>query len=449
MSQLPHFTRRLADRILQYPAEALPAAIRSKAIDCVLDNVAACLAGVSSQAALSARRMAHATFARGETPVWFTPSRFSPTGAAWCNSMAASSLDFDDGHRLARGHPGSAIVPAVLAQACQEHHSTPQILGAIAIGYEVAVASAAAQQYDRAQTYQSGRWTGLGVVAACGYLAGLERDQLANALAIAGVWAPNQQANGSSGYATQTGNWAKEGIPISTTQALMAIDLARTGFSGPMDLLDHPSHYDFRHPIDVSLTPTLVLDTYFKRYACCRYIHPALDAYSALGDIEPASIAQIEVSTFGWALRLANKLAPDSLVDIQFSLPFCLAILVLHGPRALSPISQAVLGDVRIPALAAQIHLEVDPLIDHRFPAETLARVRVTLQSGTVLENAGAIGPSALSSADVREKFADIADGRISESLGRQILDAVDLENCNIYKLLLALAQNPRFSEAE
>jgi 2-methylcitrate dehydratase PrpD len=443
MSQLRYFTRRLADQILQYPAQALPAAIRSKAIDCVLDNIAAGLAGVTSQPALSARRMAHATFARGKTPVWFTPSRFTPAGAAWCNSMAASSLDFDDGHRLARGHPGSAIVPAVLAQAGQEHYSTTQILAAIAIGYQVAIACAVAQQYDRAQTYQSGRWAGLGVVAACGFLARLERDQLANALAIAGVWAPNQQANGSSGYAIQTGNWAKEGIPVSTLEALMAIDLARTGFTGPMDMLDHPSHYDFRHPIDVSLAPSLILDTYFKQYACCRYIHPALEAYSTLGDIEPDSIARIEVSTFAWALRLANKVAPDSLVDVQFSLPFCLAALILHGPQALSPVSQALLCDDRLPALAAQIHLEVEPSIDQRFPVETLASVRVTLRSGAVLESVGAVGPSVLSPIHIRNKFRDIAAGRISDGLSGQILDVLDPENCNLNKLQLALGPIP------
>ena len=443
MSALRHFTRRLADQILQCRAESLSAAVRSKAIDCVLDNVAACLAGVSSQPALSARQMALSTFARGEAPVWFTTSRFSPAGAAFCNSMAASSLDFDDGHRVARGHPGSAIVPAVLARASLAHYSTAQILGAIAIGYEVAVASAAAQQHDRAQTYQSGRWAGLGVVSACGYLAGLERDQLANALAVAGVWAPNQQANGSSGFANQTGNWAKEGIPISTMQALMALDLSRTGFTGPIDLLDYPSHYDFGYPIDLNLAPKLILDTYFKRYACCRYIHPALDAYSALGDIEPADIARIDVATFGWVLRLANKLTPDNLVDVQFSLPFCLAILILHGPQALSPLSQPVLDDDRIPALAAQIHLVVDPSIDDRFPAETLASVRVTLRSGLILENGGTVGPSVLSSTDIRRKFRDIAGDRIPSSLSQQILDALDPESCNLNKVQLALGQLP------
>ncbi len=441
MNEFGHFTSRLAANILQYPAMALPAAVRSKAIDCVLDNVAACLAGVATQPALSARQMALSTFARGQAPVWFTNSRFSPAGAAWCNSMAASSLDFDDGHRLARGHPGSAIVPAVLAEAAQAHYSTAKILSAIAIGYEVAVACAAAQQYDRVQTYQSGRWTGLGVVSACGYLAGLEPQQLAHALAMTGVWAPNQLANGSSGYAIQTGNWAKEGIPVSTVQGLAAIELSRSGFTGPLDLFDHPSHYDFRHPIDLRLAPHLILDTYFKKYACCRYIHPALDAYSALGKIRPASIASIEVATFGWALRLANKVAPDNLVDVQFSLPFCLAILVLHGPKALSPISQSVLFDDRITALAEQIQIKVDPAIDNRFPAETLAKVRVVLQSGTVLENAGALGPRALSSTDIAQKFLDVAEGRISAGLSQQILEALDHQHCNLNKLQLALAQ--------
>jgi 2-methylcitrate dehydratase PrpD len=443
MSELRYFTRRLADQILQYAAEALPAAVWSKAIDCVVDSVAACLAGVSTDPALSARQMALATFTKGASPVWFTNKRFSSAGAAWCNSMAASSLDFDDGHRLARGHPGSAIIPAVLAKACQAHYSTRQIISAIAIGYEVALACAAAQQYDRLQTYQSGRWTGLGVVSACGYLAGLERDQLANALAAAGVWAPNQLANGSSGYASQTGNWAKEGIPISVVQAILAVDLARTGFTGPLDLLDHPSHYDFGHPIDMSMAPQLILDTYFKRYACCRYIHPALDAYSVLGDIEPASIARIEVATFGWALRLANKVQPDNLVDVQFSLPFCLATLALNGRRALSPISEPLLGDDRIPALAGQIQIKADPSIDTRFPAETLARVRVVLQSGTVLENRDAVGPSALSSTDIRQKLREVAEGRISSELCQQILDAVDPQHCNLNKLQHALAHAP------
>lgn len=444
MSKFQYLTERLAAQILQYPTEALSDAVVSKTIDCVLDSVASCLAGVSAKPAKSARQMAYSTFANGDAPVWFTQRRLSVAGASWCNSVAASSLDFDDGHRMARGHAGSAIVPAVLAQASRTRPSTPQILAAIAIGYEVAIRSSAAQQYEKAQTYQSGRWTGLGVVAACGRLAGLDGEQLSNALAIAGVWAPNQQANGSSGYARQTGNWAKEGIPISTVQALMAIDLSREQFTGPKDLLDYRSHYDYRPPIGDTLNPTLILETYFKRYACCRYIHPALDAYCSLAEnvaFKADSIARIEVATFAWALRLANKPAPNNLVEVQYSLPFCLAALVLRGPAALSPITQDLLRDDSIPELAARIDLKVCETIDECFPRETLAKVRIIFKAGDALENLSPICPADLSRQDVRRKFRDLANGRISDVQCQRLLEAMEPDQCDLDRLQRILAQ--------
>ncbi|UXN76136.1 MmgE/PrpD family protein (plasmid) [Devosia sp. A8/3-2] len=444
MNESQCVTERLAAQILQYPTEALSAAVAHKAIDCVLDSVASCLAGVSARPAISARQAAYSVFANGDAPIWFTQRRLSVAGASWCNAMAASSLDFDDGHRLARGHPGSAIVPAVLAQASRVRSSTSQILAAIAIGYEVVIRSAAAQRFEKAQTYQSGRWAGLGVVAACGRLVGLDSDQLSNALAIAGVWAPNLQANGSSGYARQTGNWAKEGIPISTVQALMAIDLSRDRFTGPKDLLDHTSHYAYCPPIGDALEPTLILETYFKRYACCRYVHPALDAYCSLVEdvaVEVDSIARIEVATFAQALRLANKLTPNNLVEVQYSLPFCSAALVLRGPAALSPITEDLLHDDRVPALATRINLNVCPTIDQRFPRETLAKVRITFKTGDVSENLSPIGPTVLSRQDVRCKFLDLAKGRISEVQCQRLLDAVDPDHCDLGKLQRVLAQ--------
>jgi 2-methylcitrate dehydratase PrpD len=373
--------------------------------------------------------MASTTFAAGSAPVWFTGIKLSPAGAAWCNAMAASALDFDDGHRLARGHPGSAIVPAVLAQAAQGQNSTAEVLSAIAIGYEVAVATAAAQKFEKSRTYQSGRWVGFGVAAACGRLARLDAGQLANALAIAGVWAPNQQANGSSGYAQQTGNWAKEGIATATLQAMMAVELALEGFTGPLDLLDYPEHYHFAPPIDQTMSPALILGNYFKAYACCRYIHPALDAFLSLTEtvtINAQDIARIEVATFSWALRLGNAPRPATLVEAQYSLPFCLATLLVHGREALSPMPDEILGDDQVRSLAGRIYLRVSPEIDALFPLQTLAQMRVVLVSGRVLENHRPIGPVALTRRDLLSKLSSQAAGRLPKSRYKQIVRAVD-----------------------
>ncbi|KKC31351.1 hypothetical protein WH91_19950, partial [Devosia psychrophila] len=185
---------------------------------------------------------------------------------------------------------------------------------------------------------------------------------------------------------------------------------------------------------------------YFKRYACCRYIHPALDAYRSLMEnvtLETDSISRIEVATFAWALRLANKLTPDNLVEAQYSLPFCLAALVLRGPAALSPITQDLLRDDRIPELAARIDIEVCPTIDRRFPRDTLAKVRVILKAGDALETLKPIGPADLSRQDVRRKFRNLANGRISDVQCQRLLDATEPDQCDLDKLQLTLAQTP------
>ncbi|MGO7353065.1 hypothetical protein ACCS92_38380, partial [Rhizobium ruizarguesonis] len=44
--------------------------------------------------------------------------------------------------------------------------------------------------------------------------------------------------------------------------------------------------------------------------------------------------------TFGWALKLGNVLSPANLVEIQYSLPYCLAIAAIEGRGALAPISE-------------------------------------------------------------------------------------------------------------
>lgn len=417
---------RLAREILSYRAETMSQALLGKATDCVLDNLAAALAGFDAPPTIGARDIARRTFGSGTAPIWFATGALNAPGAAWCNSIAASCLDFDDGHRLARGHPGSAIIPAVLAMAASKRASTREMLAAIAVGYEVAIRVATAQRYEKIQTHQSGRWTGFGVVAACGRLARLSADHLAHALAIVGVGAPNQLANGSSGYARETGNWAKEGIPLSTLQAMIAVELAQLGHTGPRDLFDHVSHYD-RDPLVVwSDEPSLILDTYFKQHACCRYIHPALAAWEAIANenaIDPQTVDRIDVVTFSWALKLANKVQPDNLVDAQFSLPFCLAAQILRGPRALAPIAEDLLADRRISELAQRIHLSSEADLDNRFPEQTLARLEVTTHSGDVFSSPAMAPPAHLGRGELAEKFSAVAEGRISTVQCHEVLE--------------------------
>ena len=98
--------------------------------------------------------------------------------------------------------------------------------------------------------------------------------QTAEAMAVAGVLSPGLSA---AGYSKVMGNHAKEGIPWATMTGLWAADLAAGGFTGPLDILDHPDYYDAAK-ILAGLGEGFAVDAiYFKPYACCRWIHSALD----------------------------------------------------------------------------------------------------------------------------------------------------------------------------
>ncbi|WP_421415301.1 MmgE/PrpD family protein [Agrobacterium tumefaciens] len=415
-----YMTKLLAECIADRVFHTAPVEVRNKALCCLLDAATCALAGKHTTGSTSVRLVASRIFGPGNAALWFSEHRLSTIGAAFANSASVCALDFDDGHRAARGHPGAAVIPAVLAASADGAIDADEFVAAIAAGYEIAIRIAAAQNPENIKSRQSGLWAGYGAVAAVGSINRTRGDHLAQALAINGVWAPNQAANGSSGYSKLTGNHAKEGIPWSVLTGLTALELAETGFTGPEDILDHASHFD-RDRIENGLGLTWeILGTYFKPYSCCRYIHPAIDATLDLMQsrrLEPKDVLSIEVHTFQWAQRLQNKVIPKTLVEAQYSLPFCLAAAVRRGASALAPIDERLLDDREICSLAGAVTLALDEQIDEKFPSETLARVTLTTPSGeitstTVMPRGDAGRPMLWD--DLREKFHEVCKGKMS-----------------------------------
>ncbi|MCG8356787.1 MAG: hypothetical protein MI920_14550, partial [Kiloniellales bacterium] len=264
------------------------------------------------------------------------------------------------------------------------------------------------------------------------------------ALAIAGSSAPNLTA---VAYSRVMGNHVKEGLTWATATGLAAVDLAATGFTGPLDLYDHEDHYD---PAKLShgLGESWLIDSvYFKPYSCCRWAHAAIDALIELqmeGAIPASEIEAIEVHTFGRALRLNNDLAPANLEAAQYSLPFCIALVALRGTGALLPLREGSLADREVLALAERVHLQVDPQLDAMFSEAVPARLEVVMPQGrvtrTVITPKGeAANP--MTRADLRAKF-DIATASLVEGdLVSSLLDAVEaFENGDIQPLFAALA---------
>ncbi len=119
--------------------EALPADVLTKSEDVIIDAIACALAGSRTDGAQRVHSVARSTlFGEGDAILWFDTATLHPTTAAFANSASASMLDLDDGHRNALGHPGAAIVPAVLAFADSDQKGI-DVLANIVAAYEVCI----------------------------------------------------------------------------------------------------------------------------------------------------------------------------------------------------------------------------------------------------------------------------------------------------------------------
>jgi 2-methylcitrate dehydratase PrpD len=372
-------TGHLADHVASIDFFHMTEAVRGRTIYCLLDLISAAVAGHKAPAAVIARTDTSFFLGEGSAPIWMANKNTSLAGAIFCNATSASTLDLDDGHRAARGHPGACVIPVVLSLAATEPNVTGEdVLAAIIAGYEVGVRLAAGQNPLGIPTHQTGRWGALAAAAAAGRLLRASPPVIAQALAIAGVLSPNMRANGSSGYSRQTGNHVKEGIAFSAATGAHAFALARCGYTGPIDLLDNVDFYNeaiIRKDLGRDFR---IMGTYFKRYACCRYIHPAIDAFRDLTErhhISAEEISRVEVNTFRWAKKLQNDHAPRNIVGLQYSLPYCLAAVALMGTDCLLPIGEDLLDRDELSAFCRRISINVDPACDEAFPEQTMAYV--------------------------------------------------------------------------
>ena len=351
-------------------------------------DILGCAAGARSTTKVSAvidaaTQWARRSYPEGTAHVWFSSAQLSSSGAAFVNSLAATLLDVDDGHRAASGHPGAAVIPAAIALGEQIGAQWHDVLLAIVCGYEAGVRIAAASAPYPVYSYASGRWTAVAVAVAAGKLLGLGAEQLAHATALAEAHAPNMTAADHAGFA---GSDAKEGIPWSALVGLAAAELAALGLRGYLRALDNPAVYAPRIATGIESDAFLIETTYFKPYAACRWIHSAIDAILALRRIglEPASVECIEVATFRRALSLENLPHPADIIAAQFSIPFVLAVAVLEGAEALLPMSPDLLHRSDVRALSERVTLVLDSELDDCFPAQVPARVTIKTRKGVV-----------------------------------------------------------------
>ncbi|PRX95902.1 MmgE/PrpD family protein [Paraburkholderia sp. BL25I1N1] len=350
----------LARYVCNLKAADIFGADKHRAALCVLDTLAAAAAALHSPSVVAAREATIDLFGKGEVAIWFDGRRTTAAGAIFANSSAAAFLDMDDGQIEAWGHPAAAVIPVVLALAAETGASADDVLAAIVVGYEVGtrIKAARGSHGQPLEHGQTGVWTGFCVAAAAGWLLKRSPEQLANGLALSGVYSPNLIA---TGYTRQFGGDVQEGLPWSTVAGYSSLILGKLGHIGFADIFDHLPFYNSRRILrGLGEEEMKINGNYFKPYATCRHFHGALKALETLvsqHDIKPAEITAIRVNIFEYALKLSNKTRPENLSDIQYSIPFCIAVMAMLGAEALMPIDESLIGREDICALAEKVEI--------------------------------------------------------------------------------------------
>ncbi len=341
----------------------------------VADLAAVCVAGRAAPTARVALDHAHAVYSGQEATSLLDSSRVGAVGAAFANGVLANALDFDDGHRLTKGHPGAVVIPGMLAVAQHIDASYEEFLVATLVGYEVAI-RAGIELHGRDDAYHaSGAWGALGVAAGAARLLDLDPGRTLDAIGLAEYHAPIARIMRCCADPAMTKDACSWGAALGVESALLAM----RGFTSTRaQFLDSP--------LDDLGERFAVEELYIKAYPCCRWsqgaIAAALEARAA-GALTPESVAVIRVRTFGAADGLASGV-PANTEQAQYSLTWPVACAVARGRFTVADI----LGDFDDPvpgALLERVRIEIDPQLDAAFPARRLTAVEIELADGSVL----------------------------------------------------------------
>lgn len=316
-------------------------------------------------------------FGEGRSTLLATGGRSTTAGAALANGTLMNALDLDDGHPLAKGHPGGVIIPAVLAVAEDRESEPDEFAAAITVGYEVAIRAATHQQTWLNNYHSSGSWGAIGAAAAAARLLRLDHRQVDHALGLAEFHAPLDLVM----YAVADPAMAKDAMGWGAHVGVSSALLAAKGFTATGSNFAESAN-------SATLGSEWLTDgVYVKQYPCCRWVHPALDSARGLLDelgvekLEANDVAAIEVTTFDIATQLSSHL-PNSSEGAQFNLAWPIASILATGAFDVESVTQRI-HDPAITQMFSKVTSIIDRDLTAEFPSSRRSTVRITFMEGT------------------------------------------------------------------
>lgn len=415
-------------------------AVRERVVDLVADTVAVAALG-SARPELTALVAESGVGAPGgQSTVVGSPAGWPAFSAAFLNASAVAADQLQDGHRMARGHPASHVVPAVLALAEERDLSGEEVLSAVLAGYEVGTRVGRAMGGTRPGVHDIGTWGAVAVAAAVARL--LRPGDVAVSEAAIGLAASAVLlSDAATIFGGRTGGHAFLGASVQLGLSLGTSAVAGlTPLPGALERhLATVAAKDFDSaPLDVgdSWEHAEVLRGYVKTHPTCAHLHGLNDAVAdLLADGAPdgmplraEDVAEVEVRLFHAAAAF-DAVATGEL-SARFSAPTSVAVALVTGRLDESTVTTDVVTSPAVTDLASRVRVVHDRTLDTAYPQGRPARVLVRLRDGRELTARGdrprGDEDRALSREELRGKAHRLLTHRFGADQAAAVLSSVD-----------------------
>jgi len=375
-----YYTHKVIDFIKNLKYEEIPMKVIQHLKLCILDILGVSLAGSATKASKTAVNFALDYFGSGNSTLINNSLKSTCIGAAWANSVMASTLDMDDGHNYAMGHPGAVIIPGTLALAESKGISAKKVIEAILAGYEVSIRMAGSRIPFYIHTYATGPWGVYGAAIAAAKLLDLDKKAIIHAIGIAGSHGPARPHSKEYQFVPMV----KECIGWASMTGISAAILAEKGFTGFRNFLDYNEFFDGPALIKDLGEKYRFIETWFKPHSSCRWTHSSIDCVLDLvrkHQIKEEEIEKINIFTFERASLMGNK-KPKTLETAQYSIPFCVGAAACYGKVGPEEISEKMLNNIRILEVADKVNILFDPGIEELFGKKLPAAIEIQTKRG-------------------------------------------------------------------
>jgi len=440
-------TEYLAEFIYSFKLDAVNEMIIDKTKESIIDTLGAGIGASTDKEVDDIYKTFKIYDKTNSSTVWGKSSKMSIFTAVLLNAIMSHTLELDDVHKKSKCHAGTVVVPTALTIGEYLGTSGKEILEAIIVGYEtmVRIGMGFGVSSHRLKGWHVTSTAGtFGAAATASKLFRLDKQQIVSALGLAGtqssgVWAFT--SDGATNKKFHPGHAAVCGV----TSAL----LAQSGMTGSAHILDAADgglfpamSAEYNYPIilqELGKKYSFVeLDR--KPYACCRSMHPAINAVLNIMNRTSLNVDEIEcinIKTYKIAIAqcgFTNE--PKNVAEAKFSMAYGVAVALIDGKALTEEFSDERIKDTKIITLAKKVKLVEDKVFTGMYPEKWGCKVEIITRNGKKylerVENAKGDPLNPLSQEEIKEKFM----GLCVPVLGKQVSDCLygrllDIKNIN------------------